>query len=106
MIYRQAGAREENETPRLPFFRKWQTTTTLLVMNASIAFVIEITPLWIACAVLTVAGFHLLERFVWAPSQQRSLERVHYLENLPRTPDGGAVVTKSEWEKHFPSDPP
>ncbi len=85
----------------LRFHQRWKLT--LIQVGAQLLIALVTVPAWLtlAIAVLLIGGCVALDLHL-SPERLLDLERRHWLENLPRTPDGGALVTRSDLKKYYP----
>lgn len=110
VTYREQGESPEDRdtTPRLSFRRRWSNTIFFGGGFWGVGwpvqlFLVEGGPsLWWVLAGVILTTITVVTDKKAGPSRLRVLERFEYIRNLPRTPDGGALVNRAEWEHHFP----
>jgi len=107
-MYRVQGKSPKDATPRPSFRRRWANTIFFGGGFWGVGwpvqlFLVEGGPslLWVLAGVILTAITVVLDKKA-APSRLREYERLEYIRNLPRTPTGGAIVNRADWEKHFP----
>lgn len=111
MSYRTPAevAEDRDLTPRLSFYQRWHITIHFAVGYFLIGLPMQFalgdpSPWWVLGGLLLVGVGAWLERKYLAPARLRDAECIAWLQNLPRTPDGGALVDRDGWNKHFGAD--
>lgn len=105
MPYRAPG-KSPDTTPRLRFRQRWFSTITAGGGYFGVGMLFMLlaggpTLVWTLAGFILVGVAAVIDTRV-APGRLREQERIRYITNLPRTPDGGAIVNRAEWEQHFP----
>lgn len=94
----------------MPFHRRWLSTICFGVAYFGTGLPLQLMWLNKWTLVWLVAGVVLLGTLAWAerkwfyPERLRHHERLEWLRNLPRSPDGQHYyIDRAGWEKHFGS---
>lgn len=113
IAYRAPGETlADRDPPRLSFFQRWRNTIFVsggyfgVGLPVQIFFTDGAMLIWWVLGGLILAGVTAwVERKKLVPERIRSLERLEWLHNLPKTPDGQHVlVDRAGWNKHFPKN--